>query len=138
MSSVQVLWQTVDIATHDEQLWLRLQPTDTVIRAARKRVDDQQFVAYELVSVPTKLLPVTEGTSDLRDTEVLAAANSVTLGRAVERMRRVPTDAIVARHLGVRECQQVVRVHRMVFTSHEEPLECRVTFFSRTGSNPEI
>ena len=127
MVRVNVLWQATDIATHDEQLWRRLQSREKVIRAANLRANANGPVSYALVSVPVDRLPRTNGSSDVRDIHELAAINRIELGQATERAATVGSDRIVAEHLGIQEGDRITRTERLILTKQGEPIEWKVT-----------
>jgi len=125
---VRALWCTSGLATHDEQVRLNLRYDECVARSARLRLEDGRAIAYELTSIPLSRVQKPQNSCALSDLKELAAINGLVLGRATERMTRVPADPIVARHLGLPVCQRVMRLDRTVETDAGLPIEWRLSF----------
>ena len=128
MVRVSILWQTTGIPTHNEQVMLDLETDKHVIRAARLRLDNDEVLAYELVSVPVELLPTTNGTTALQDIQQLSAASRLKLGRATERMSQVAADRILAKYLGVARGSTVNMFDRIMLVDTGRPIEWRIAF----------
>lgn len=128
MVRVNILWQTTGIPTHNEQVMLDLQPDKHVVRAARLRLQDDEVLAYELVSVPVALLPKANGRSTLQDIQQLAATGWVKLGQATERASQVAADRILAKYLGVPQGSPIAMLDRLILTDLGLPIEWRIAF----------
>jgi DNA-binding GntR family transcriptional regulator len=128
MIRVSILWQTTGIPTHNEQVMLDLEAGEHIIRAARLRLDDDEVLAYELVSVPVDLLPTTNGTSALQDIQQLSAANRLKLGQATERASQVAADRILAKYLGVARGDTIDMFDRIMLLDTGRPIEWRIAF----------
>jgi GntR family transcriptional regulator, N-acetylglucosamine utilization regulator len=128
MVRVTILWQTTGTPTHNEQVLLELQPNQYVLRAARLRVDHDEVLAYELVSIPVALLPQTDETSALLDIHQSAIASRLKLGRARETLSRVSADRLIAKHLSVPRGAAVNMLDRSIFLQTGQPIEWRIAF----------
>lgn len=116
-----MLWQTTDIATHDEQVKLQLPVRASVMRGARLRANAQQSSAYELVSVRAL-------SGSLVDIHQMASQMGMTLGQATEKMSAAPADSVVSHYLGVPLGTRVMLLDRIVLTDKGLPFEWRIAY----------
>ena len=121
-----VLWHTLGMPTHDEQLILRVQPTAVVMRGARLRMMNGGTQAYELVSIGGAVPPIHEYIS--QDISDCARSHAAVLGQATETASHVPADRIVASALKVDPGTSVLRLERVVRIRGGSPVEWRIAF----------
>lgn len=113
-------------ASAEEAARLGLRCGDEVIRIERVRSHlDQTFMA-ESCCLPAKFFtrfPEDFGSYRL---SALAQLNSILVGRADERVDIVAADEAAAKELGVADGTPLLRLDRVIFSDHDDPLEWRV------------
>lgn len=115
-------------ATAEEAARLGLRRGDEVIRVARVREHLEQTFMTEVCLLPAKLvtrLPDDFGSYRL---SALAQLNSILVGRADERVDIALASEECAGDLGVAEGTPLLRLDRVIFSDHEDPLEWRVAY----------
>jgi GntR family transcriptional regulator len=113
-------------ANAEEAARLGLRRGDEVIKIERIREHQGQTFMTEVCFLPARLftrLPEDFGSYRL---SALAQINSILVGRADERVDIVAASEVTAQDLDVAEATPLLRLDRVIFSDHEDPLEWRV------------